>query len=78
MNDPNRDELEGSEQRDEPEIVPAISAEQPPIAAGIGVGAYVGRTEDLEQDNDQESHVSPSDNDGETVPSDQVVDEAGS
>ena len=26
-------------------------------------------------DNDQESHVSPSDNDGETVPADEVVDE---
>ncbi len=28
-------------------------------------------------DNDQESHVSPSDNDGETVPQDEVVDQVG-
>ncbi len=51
--------------------MPAISAEQPAIAAGIGLGAYVGR------DNDQESHVPPTDNDGETVAHDEVVDQAG-
>jgi hypothetical protein len=65
MNDQNRDDL--LEGRDEPEVVPAISSEQPPIAAGIGVTV----------DNDQDSHVSPSDNDGETVPQDQVVDQVG-
>lgn len=30
-----------------------------------------------EPDNDQDSHVSPSDNDGETVPQDEVVDQVG-
>lgn len=30
-----------------------------------------------ESDNDQESHVSPSDNDGETIPQDEVVDQTG-
>jgi hypothetical protein len=60
-----------NQQRDEPEVVPAISSEQPPVAAGVGVGAYVGR------DNDQESHVPPADNDGETVPHDEVADQAG-
>jgi hypothetical protein len=30
-----------------------------------------------EPDNDQDSHVSPADNDGETVPQDEVVDQVG-
>ena len=30
-----------------------------------------------EADNDQDSHVSPPDNDGETVPQDEVADQAG-
>ncbi|MEA2677783.1 MAG: hypothetical protein QOJ81_1924 [Chloroflexota bacterium] len=63
--------------RDEPEVVPAVSAEQPFVAAGIGVDAYVGRSEESDGDNDQESHVSPADNDGETVPRDEVVDQVG-
>jgi hypothetical protein len=56
---------------------PLDEDEQPSAAAGIGVGAYVGRTEERDADNDQGSHVSPSDNDGETVPSDEVVDRVG-
>lgn len=75
MTDPGHDSIADSEtsgRREEPDVVPAISSEQPPIAAGVGVGAYVGRTEEGEPDNDQESHVSPSDNDGETVPQDEV------
>ena len=75
MNDAKRDdppkEADADGRRPEPEVVPAISAEQPPIAAGIGVGAYVG------SDNDQESHVTPADNDGETVPRDEVVNQVG-
>ena len=82
MVDPWRDEpeqqQESARQREEPEAVPAISSEQPSVAAGIGVGAYVGRTEeDDAADNDQESHVSPADNDGETVPQDEVADQVG-
>lgn len=46
--------------------------EEPDVAAGIGVGAYVGRPDEPRPDNDQESHVSPPDNDGETVPQDEV------
>lgn len=69
MNDLNRDD---HPLPDEHEDAPAISSEQPPIAAGVGVGAYVGRTEEREADNDQDSHVSPTDNDGETVPQDEV------
>ena len=45
---------------DPPEVVPAISAEQPGVGATIGVGAFA--------DNDEASHVQPTDNDGETVP----------
>lgn len=78
--DPNRDdpiEESAPESRPAPEVVPAISSEQPPIAAGIGVDSYVGRTEERDADNDQESHVSPPDNDGETVPQDEVVDQVG-
>lgn len=74
--DPRRDDPmedpEGGGRRDEPDVVPAISSEQPPIATDVGVGAYVGRTEESESDNDQDSHVSPPDNDGETVPQDEV------
>jgi hypothetical protein len=33
--------------------------------------------EERESDNDQDSHASPSDNDGETVPRDEVVDQVG-
>ena len=80
MIDPNRDdpvEEQEGDRRPEPEVVPAISSEQPPIAAGIGVDAYVGRTEELDTDNDQQSHVSPPDNDGETVPQDEVIDKVG-
>lgn len=47
--------------------------EGPDVAAGIGVGAYVGRPAEPRPDNDQESHVSPPDNDGETVPQDEVA-----
>jgi hypothetical protein len=43
----------------------------------VGVDAYVDRTEEREPDNDQERHVSPSDNDGETVPADEVADQTG-
>ena len=46
--------------------------EEPDVAAGIGVGAYVGRPDEPRPDNDQDSHVSPPDNDGETVPQDEV------
>jgi hypothetical protein len=63
--------------RDEPDVVPPISPGQPPVALGIGVGVYVGRTEEPDSDNDQESHVSPTDNDGETVPLDKASDEVG-
>ena len=76
MMDPWRDDpVEDSDadgRREEPDDGPAITSEQPPIAAGVGVGAYVGRTEESEPDNDQDSHVSPPDNDGETVPQDEV------
>lgn len=81
MMDPWRDdpdqEQDLSRRREEPEDAPAISAEQPSIAAGIGT-AYVGRDRDVnhELDNDQDSHVSPPDNDGETVPQDEVEDQA--
>jgi hypothetical protein len=75
MSDTKRDEstteADAESQRPEPEVVPAISAKQPPIAAGVGVGAYV------ESDNDQESHVTSADNDGETVPREEVVDHVG-
>jgi len=45
--------------------------EEPDVAAGIGA-AYVGRPDEPRPDNDQGSHVSPPDNDGETVPQDEV------
>ena len=51
--------------------------EEPSVVGGIGVGAYVGRTEERERDIDQDEHVEPTDNDGETVPRDEVVDRAG-
>ena len=74
MNDANRDDpvQEGDTQapRPVPEVVPAISSEQPPIAAAIGA-AYVGHA------NDQGSEVPPAENDGETVPRDEVADQAG-
>ena len=35
------------------------------------------QSEDAVADNDQESHVSPPDNDGETIPEDEVVDQVG-
>ena len=57
--------------RDEPEVVPAISSEQPGVGAAIGVEAFGNRAQeavDEVMDNDEDSHVSPSDNDGETVP----------
>jgi hypothetical protein len=80
MMDPNRDDPLEEDPRTreerEPPVVPAISSEQPVTAAGIGL-AYVERTEDAAADNDQESHTSPSDNDGETVPRDEVVDQTG-
>jgi hypothetical protein len=31
----------------------------------------------ISTDNDQDSHVSPPDNDGETIPSDEVVEQVG-
>lgn len=78
MIDPNRDdpveESDGEGHRD-PAVVPALSSEQMPFTQGIGLASYVGRSE--ERDNDQESHTSPPDNDGETVPSDEVVDQVG-
>jgi hypothetical protein len=49
------------------ELEPRHSAEQPPTAEVLGVVL----------DNDQESHVSPSDNDGETVPEDEVDQPGG-
>lgn len=54
--------------RQPPEIVPAISAEQPGVGLAIGVEAFGKRPADEVMDNDEESHVPPSDNDGETVP----------
>jgi hypothetical protein len=70
--------METGRKRDEQDAEePAISSGEPPTAAGVGVGLYVGRTEEREADNDQESHVSPPDNDGETVPRDEVVDQVG-
>lgn len=54
-----------------PEVVPAISAQQPGVGAAIGVEAFGNRADesvDEVMDNDEESHVSPPDNDGETVP----------
>jgi hypothetical protein len=42
--------------------------EQPGLGAPIGVEAYGSRAADELLDNDEESHVPPSDNDGETVP----------
>ena len=42
-----------------------------------GVGGDIERTEAGEADNDQESHVSPPDNDGETIPEDEVADQVG-
>jgi hypothetical protein len=82
MSDANRDRQnragDTGEPRPGPEVVPAISAERPSIAGGVGA-AYVGRDHDLarQHDLDQESHVSPTDNDGETVPRDEVVDKVG-
>ena len=55
----------------------STSAEAPVLGTPMDVGAYVERTEETHLDNDQESHVSPSDNDGETIPQDQVVDNVG-
>jgi hypothetical protein len=70
--------METGPKRDEPDAEePAIPSGEPPVAAGIAAGLYVGRTEEREADNDQESHVSPPDNDGETVPRDDVVDHVG-
>jgi hypothetical protein len=88
MIDPYRDDpLEESdgEGRRDPAVVPSLSSEQMPFTAGIGVASYVGRTEepepdnsaDTEADNDQDSHTSPPDNDGETIPRDEVVDQVG-
>ncbi len=73
MMDLNRDDPIEEERQEEqkPDVVPAIASEQPSVAAGIGT-AFVGN------DNDQESHVSPADNDGETVPGDQVDNRTGS
>lgn len=67
MTDPNRDDSidEQGQDKQKPDVVPAISSEQPSVAAAIGT-AYVGT------DNDQDSHVLPTDNDGETVPADET------
>jgi len=67
--DPN-DVDEPREAREEPEVVPAQSAEQPVLGAALGVAAYSPQDPDapLTGDNDEDSHVSPTDNDGETVP----------
>jgi hypothetical protein len=70
---PDKESTEGLDEpvRDEPEVVPAISAEQPGVGAAIGVEAFgnrAGEAADEVMDNDEESHVPPSDNDGETVP----------
>jgi hypothetical protein len=61
---------EPREERDEPELVPAPRIEQPALGAAIGVAAF--RKQDdvgMTGDNDEDSHVAPTDNDGETVPS---------
>lgn len=58
--------------RDQAEIEPAISTDQPGVGVAIGVEAFGNRADeavDEVMDNDEESHVEPSDNDGETVPS---------
>jgi len=78
--DPNRDdpiEESDDEGRRDPAVVPSLSSEQMPFTAGMGKAAYSGRAEDVAADNDQDSHVSPPDNDGETIPRDEVVDEVG-
>jgi hypothetical protein len=66
MMDPLRDERD---QEDEP-----TAPEMPALGTPIGVGAYVELSEEGDLDNDQENHVSPSDNDGETIPQDEVAE----
>ncbi|MEP7360903.1 MAG: hypothetical protein ABI744_04920 [Chloroflexota bacterium] len=79
MTDPNGDDAIEDEEREpkrrEPAVVPAISSEQPLFGADLGQAAYATRPEENGPENDQESHASPSDNDGETVPRDEVVDD---
>ena len=52
---------------DPPEVVPAPRIEQPALGAATGVAAFTKPTPAT--DNDEDSHVRPTDNDGETVPS---------
>jgi hypothetical protein len=76
----NRDEpLQESDRAGhrDPAVVPSISSEQMPFTEGIGIAAYSPRAQEANADNDQGSHTSPPDNDGETVPEDEVVDQVG-